>query len=58
MGAAKPNASRRQFLAGSLAAATKPNKIDCQSHLFSEDFLQLLEKRKSSPYVYRKGDAW
>jgi predicted TIM-barrel fold metal-dependent hydrolase len=30
-------------------------KIDCQSHLFSSDFLALLEKRKDPPYVYRKG---
>ena len=30
-------------------------RIDCQSHLFSEEFLQLLEKRKESPYVIREG---
>ncbi|MEJ7608568.1 MAG: amidohydrolase family protein [Bryobacteraceae bacterium] len=29
-------------------------RIDCQSHLFSEEFLTLLEKRKHSPYVFRK----
>ncbi|MBM3725300.1 MAG: amidohydrolase [Acidobacteria bacterium] len=56
---------RRTFLAGTLAAtsintstaaATRGSRIDSQSHLFSEDFLKLLEKRKTSPYVYRKGD--
>jgi predicted TIM-barrel fold metal-dependent hydrolase len=52
--------TRRQLLqtitAGSLAAQSSSiQKIDCQSHLFSEDFLRLLEKRKTSPYVYRKG---
>jgi predicted TIM-barrel fold metal-dependent hydrolase len=35
--------------------ATSPtDRIDCQSHLFSEDFLRLLEKRTTSPYVYRE----
>jgi len=29
-------------------------RIDCQSHLFSEEFLTLLEKRKDSPYVFRR----
>jgi len=29
--------------------------IDCQSHLFSEEFLSRLEKRKASPYVVREG---
>jgi len=55
--------SRRAFLASSLAATTttmaesktRGSRIDSQSHLFSEEFLQLLEKRKTSPYVYRKG---
>lgn len=37
-------------------AASKAGRIDCQSHLFPEDFLTFLEKRKSPPYVYRKGD--
>ncbi|MBC7924864.1 MAG: amidohydrolase [Bryobacteraceae bacterium] len=51
--------TRRQLLqgvaAGSLAAqGSKAGRIDCQSHLFSEEFLRLLEKRKTSPYVYRK----
>ena len=57
---------RRTFLAGTLAAtsmtnataasATRGSRIDSQSHLFSEEFLNLLEKRKTSPYVYRKGE--
>lgn len=53
---------RRELLAataamtmGSAKAATE-GRIDCQSHLFSEEFLTLLEKRKDSPYVYRKGN--
>ena len=56
--------TRRQLLqtiaAGSLPAqVSSAPKIDCQSHLFSEDFLRLLEKRKTSPYVYRKdGDRY
>jgi predicted TIM-barrel fold metal-dependent hydrolase len=37
-------------------SATPANgRIDCQSHLFSEEFLKLLEKRKQSPYVVREG---
>lgn len=53
---------RRTFLARTLAANTMAQsqthgtRIDSQSHLFSEEFLTLLEKRKKSPYVYRKGD--
>jgi predicted TIM-barrel fold metal-dependent hydrolase len=56
---------RRTFLAGTLAATNMTNvsaattmgsRIDSQSHLFSEEFLNLLEKRKTSPYVYRKGE--
>jgi predicted TIM-barrel fold metal-dependent hydrolase len=55
-----PNLSRRAALAAvasalPLAAKDEPTKIDCQSHLFSEEFLQLLEQRKTSPYIYRKG---
>jgi predicted TIM-barrel fold metal-dependent hydrolase len=49
---------RRQLfaLAGSAAfAGDGAVKIDCQSHLFSAEFLALLEKRKTAPYVYRKG---
>lgn len=37
------------------ASAASPARIDCQSHLFSEEFLGLLEKRKKSPYVVREG---
>lgn len=37
-------------------SATRGSRIDSQSHLFSEEFLKLLEKRKTSPYIYRKGD--
>lgn len=54
--------TRRGFLASAAAAASTPAsgapaiaKIDCQSHLFSSEFLALLEKRKDAPYVYRKG---
>ena len=36
-------------------ANSPDGRIDCQSHLFSEEFLRLLEKRTVSPYVYRKG---
>ena len=38
------------------ASTTRGSRIDSQSHLFSEDFLKLLEKRKTSPYVYRRGE--
>jgi len=52
--------SRREFFSGATAAlaqtAEPPGKIDCQSHLFSEEFLRFLEKRKTSPYVYRQGE--
>ncbi|HXA51815.1 MAG TPA: hypothetical protein VNV86_15970, partial [Candidatus Acidoferrum sp.] len=37
-------------------SASTTGRIDCQSHLFSEEFLKLLEKRKSSPYVERVGN--
>jgi predicted TIM-barrel fold metal-dependent hydrolase len=47
---------RREFVAmGSAAAAPPAGLIDCQSHLFSEEFLKLLERRKESPYVAREG---
>lgn len=49
--------TRRTFLATgavSLMAQLPTGAIDCQSHLFSEEFLRLLEKRTTSPYVYRK----
>ena len=54
--------SRRQVLrlaAGTAASglhASATDRIDCQSHLFSEEFLRLLEKRKTSPYVVREGN--
>lgn len=38
------------------ALAQTGGRIDCQSHLFSEEFLKLLEKRKESPYVVREGN--
>jgi predicted TIM-barrel fold metal-dependent hydrolase len=41
--------------AASTSAAAHAERIDCQSHLFSEEFLRLLEKRKESPYVVREG---
>ncbi len=51
--------TRRQILqsmaAAPLAAQNAVAKIDCQSHLFSEDFLRVLEKRSGSPRVYRQG---
>jgi predicted TIM-barrel fold metal-dependent hydrolase len=52
--------TRRQFLATSAVAAAPMqgqtnDRIDCQSHLFSSEFLDWLEKRKKPPYVYRKG---
>src|SRR5690554_5583576 len=59
--------NRRQFLQTSAAsvfsasamAQTPSGRIDCQSHLFSEEFLALLEKRKTPPYVYRRnGDRY
>jgi predicted TIM-barrel fold metal-dependent hydrolase len=50
---------RRQFLstpALALSAAAPPTvRIDCQSHLFCPDLLDLMEKRSDSPRVYRKG---
>lgn len=56
--------NRRELIAGTAAltmtstqasSTTAQGRIDCQSHLFSEEFLALLEKRKDPPYVYRKG---
>jgi len=35
------------------APAASPARIDCQSHLFSEEFLRWLEKRPDSPRVER-----
>ena len=31
-------------------------RIDCQSHLFVPDLLDFMEKRKTQPYTYRKGN--
>ncbi|MFN0169973.1 MAG: twin-arginine translocation signal domain-containing protein [Bryobacteraceae bacterium] len=47
--------TRRRFLAATAAApaTARTGRIDCQSHLFSSEFLDLLEKRIQSPYVYR-----
>jgi aminocarboxymuconate-semialdehyde decarboxylase len=39
----------------SQARGAAQDRIDCQSHLFSEEFLGLLAKRKESPYVERQG---
>jgi len=36
------------------AQGAAADRIDCQSHLFSEEFLSLLAKRKDSPYVVRQ----
>lgn len=47
--------TRRDVLKLAAAAAAPSGRIDCQSHLFSEEFLTLLEKRKQSPYVVREG---
>jgi predicted TIM-barrel fold metal-dependent hydrolase len=52
--------NRRQFLAGAATAATSRGatptaaRIDCQSHLFIPELVAFMEKRKTSPYVYRK----
>ena len=53
--------NRRRFLTAAASARlaapqAPPGLIDCQSHLFSPEFLALLEKRKTPPYVYRKGE--
>jgi predicted TIM-barrel fold metal-dependent hydrolase len=37
------------------AAPADAARIDCQSHLFSEDFLRILEKRSTPPLVIRQG---
>jgi predicted TIM-barrel fold metal-dependent hydrolase len=55
---AKQRLSRRALLSSApLAAAGAPGlgRIDCQSHLFVPEFLDWMEKRKTSPYVYRSG---
>lgn len=63
--------NRRSFLLGSTAAmsvagslaspveatetATQPMAIDCQSHLFCPEIINLMERRTSDPVVYRQG---
>lgn len=51
--------TRRELLlaagAATLAPAQGADRIDCQSHLYSEEFLKWLEKRTTSPYVIREG---
>ena len=37
------------------AAATSQSCFDCQSHIYVPELISMMEKRKSSPYVYRKG---
>lgn len=32
------------------------DRIDCQSHLFVPDLLDFMERRKTQPYTYRKGN--
>jgi hypothetical protein len=53
--------NRRQFLAagaliaiGGHAAETSHRLIDCQSHLFCEEIVKLMEKRKTDPVVFIK----
>lgn len=53
-------ANRREFIAGGGAAiaggrVAAPSCIDCQSHLFIPELVRLMEKRKTSPNVFRKG---
>jgi predicted TIM-barrel fold metal-dependent hydrolase len=38
------------------AVAAPTGLIDCQSHVSSEEFLSILEKRKESPYILREGE--
>ena len=59
----KKKMSTRRDLIKSVAASAAlsnaqrlpPGRIDCQSHLFSEEFLALLAKRTQSPYVVSQG---
>ncbi len=37
------------------SGGTAGGRIDCQSHLFVPELLDFMEKRKTTPYVYRKG---
>ena len=55
--------NRRHFLsatvAGSVAAAPSTGIIDCQSHLFFPEVLDMMGKRKAEPLVYdEKGTAF
>lgn len=57
-------ANRREFLTGSgalaltgtasIAAPSPVNRIDCQSHVCLPELVAVMEKRKASPYMYRK----
>src|SRR5262245_25574385 len=44
--------------AGAISADQTPaaSRIDCQSHIYPPEMLELMEKRQDSPRVYRKGD--
>ncbi|MEK7405626.1 MAG: amidohydrolase family protein [Acidobacteriota bacterium] len=42
--------------AAGLAAPAPQGRIDCQSHLFVPELLAWMEKRRTPPYVYRKGE--
>ncbi len=55
---------RREFIStvgaalaieGSGKSAGQRFCLDCQSHLFVPELISIMEKRKTSPYVYRKG---
>ncbi|HET8550677.1 MAG TPA: amidohydrolase family protein [Bryobacteraceae bacterium] len=49
--------SRRTFLAAAAVPAVAQSSrltIDCQSHLFVPELIALMERRKTSPYVYRR----
>jgi predicted TIM-barrel fold metal-dependent hydrolase len=50
--------NRRQFFAAAASASAPAQAsrltIDCQSHLFVPELIALMEKRKNSPYVYRR----
>lgn len=53
--------NRRSFLISPPVALAQQTgaRVDCQSHLFSEEFLKFLEKRSTPPLVYRKaGDRF
>ncbi len=59
-GRASRLSTRREWARAAAGLAAFPNasttpKIDCQSHLFCEEFLELLSRRRESPYVVREG---